>query len=288
MSSGNFKRSMNGVAASKFGIRTRNTAESIGGAVEFFGVLFSGIVDGRISVYFKEVLRQAYKLITGSMLVVLTLVFAFGLISGIQGVYTARTFGAPSVAGAFTAIADLRELAPYAFGYMMAAKIAAGYVAEIGTMKISEEIDALDVMGIDSILFLGSTRLLAVLIVVPAMYAVAIVVAFIASYLSVVVQVADVSPGGYLELFWKFQSPSDLLFSMIKVIAMAIFVVLVGIYFGYTVTGGPVGVGRATARSMMVNLIGVHVIGTLGSQIFWAGNPRLPFGGLGVGSHKLP
>ncbi len=71
------------------------------------------------------------------------------------------------------------------------------------------------------------------------------------------VQLGQVSHGGYLQLFWMFQTPMDFVFSMIKGMAMATFVVLVGIYYGYHVSGGPVGVGRATAKSMVINIIGV-------------------------------
>jgi phospholipid/cholesterol/gamma-HCH transport system permease protein len=95
----------------------------------------------------------------------------------------------------------------------------------------------------------------------------------------VVLQVGQVSAGGYLELFWKFQSPPDYLFSAIKGMSMATFTVLVGCYYGYTVRGGPVDVGRATARAMFVNVLGVHVIGVLGSQLFWGSSSRLPIGG---------
>jgi phospholipid/cholesterol/gamma-HCH transport system permease protein len=104
-------------------------------------------------------------------------------------------------------------------------------------------------------------------------------VAFVGSYVAVVLQVGQVSPGGYFQLFWKFQSPQDYLFSGIKSVAMATFVVLVGCYYGFRVRGGPVEVGTATARAMIVNLIGVHFIGIVGSQIFWGGIPRLPIGG---------
>jgi phospholipid/cholesterol/gamma-HCH transport system permease protein len=162
---------------------------------------------------------------------------------------------------------------------MMAAKVSTGYVAEIGTMRITDEIDALDVMGMDSPLFLCSTRLLAVWLILPFLYGIAVVTAYIGSFISVVFEVGQVSAGGYLDLFWKFQSPDDFLFSGIKGLAMATFVVLVGCYYGFKVRGGPVEVGRATAAAMIVNLIGIHVIGILGSQLFWGGSPHLPIGG---------
>ena len=229
--------------------------------------------------YFTEVLRQATILARGSVFIVLLLVFAFGLVTGIESSYGARLVGAPSLAALGPALGGLRELTPYAFGYMMAAKVSTGYVAEIGTMRISEEIDALDVMGLDSVSYICSTRVLATWLILPPMYGVAIVVGYIASYISVVVQIAQVSAGGYLRLFWEFQSPSDLLFSAAKGMLMGTFVVLVGVYYGFKVRGGPVEVGAATARAMIINLVGVHFIGVITSQAFWGSNARLPIGG---------
>ena len=162
---------------------------------------------------------------------------------------------------------------------MMAAKVSTGYVAEIGTMRITDEIDALDVMGIDSLALPRLDAAAGDLADPAARLRHRDARGFLGSFLSVVVQIGQVSAGGYLELFWKFQSPTDFLFSGIKGMPMATFVVLVGCYYGYKVRGGPVEVGRATAQAMVVNLIGIHVIGILGSQLFWGGAPRLPIGG---------
>jgi phospholipid/cholesterol/gamma-HCH transport system permease protein len=256
----------------------RKTAE-LGDATEFCWTVTTGVLSGRVRRYGAEALRQATVFATGSVLLVLALVFAFGLTIGIQASYGARLVGAPSAAGLATAIGDLREITPYAFAYMMAAKVSTGYVAEIGTMRISDEIDALDVMGFDSKLYLCSTRLLGVWLILPFLYGFGVLVAYVGSYISVVLQVKQVSAGGYLDLFWKFQNPGDFLFSGIKGMAMGTFVVLVGCYYGFRVRGGPVEVGAATARAMIVNLLGIHVIGILGSQLFWGGAPRLPIGG---------
>jgi len=94
-----------------------------------------------------------------------------------------------------------------------------------------------------------------------------------------VIQLAQVSKGSYLLLFWQYQSPTDFLYSGIKCMAMATLIVLVCVYYGYHVSGGPVGVGKATARSMLANIIGIHLIGLVGTQLFWGGNPRVPIGG---------
>jgi phospholipid/cholesterol/gamma-HCH transport system permease protein len=260
--------------------RVRDPALALGRAVDLNWRIITGVLSGRVRKYFGEVLRQASILTTGSVVIVLGLVLAFGFIVGTEGTYAARLVGAPSAAGAFTALGDLREVIPFSFGFMMAAKVSTGFVAEIGTMRITEEIDALDVMGLDSLVYLGSTRLLGMWLILPFVYAIAIVVCFVGSFVVVVLQIGQSSAGGYFELFWKFQSTTDYLFSVAKGMSMATFVVLVGCYFGYTVSGGPVEVGRATAKAMIVNLIGVNFIGIIGSQLFWgAGVARLPIGG---------
>jgi phospholipid/cholesterol/gamma-HCH transport system permease protein len=179
----------------------------------------------------------------------------------------------------FAAWCNLRELVPYGFGYMMAAKVGTGIVAELGSMRISDEIDALEVMGVPSMVYLCATRLLAAWVVLPFMYLAGIGAAYIASYLAVVEQIGEVSSGGYTLIFWMFQNPPDLLYSLIKGMAMATAIVLVGCYYGYNASGGPVGVGTATAKSMVLNIVLVHLIGMLGTQLFWGANPRAPIGG---------
>ena len=155
----------------------------------------------------------------------------------------------------FAAWCDLRELVPLAFGYMMAAKVGTGIVAELGSMRISDEIDALEVMGISGMTFLCATRLLAVVDGAAVRVPVSIGAGFFASYLAVVQQIGDVSSGGFFLIFWEFQNPPDLLFSLIKAMAMATLIVLVGCYYGYNASGGPVGVGTATAKSMVLNIV---------------------------------
>jgi phospholipid/cholesterol/gamma-HCH transport system permease protein len=250
-----------------------------GRIVGFGGHVFRRIFTGRVLHVVGETLRQASLLITGSVAVVLGLVFVLGLQCGIEGAYGSAAVGAGNIAGAITALCDLREVTPYAFGYMMAAKVATGYAAEIGAMRIGDEIDALDVMGVESITFLCATRVMAVWLVLPFLYAAAVAVGFLGSYLAVVAQVAQTTGSAYLAIFWQFQSPPDMLFSLAKAMTMATFVTIVGCYYGYTATGGPIGVGRASARSMAVNIIGIHVIGIVGTQLFWGNNPRSPVGG---------
>jgi phospholipid/cholesterol/gamma-HCH transport system permease protein len=257
----------------------RGWIESFGEMTKFAGRMIGDVVSLRVLKFFGEALRQAGILIVSSTLVIFGLVFIIGLECGIEGGYFTYGEGTPAYSGVFAAWCDLRELVPLVFGYMMAAKVGTGIVAELGSMRISDEIDALEVMGISGMTFLCGTKLLASWLVLPFVYLISIGAGFLASYIAVVQQIGDVSSGGYFLIFWEFQNPPDLLFSLIKAMAMATMIVLVGCYYGYNASGGPVGVGTATAKSMVLNLVGVHLIGMLGTQLFWGANPRAPIGG---------
>jgi phospholipid/cholesterol/gamma-HCH transport system permease protein len=257
----------------------RDWVASFGDIVKFSARVFGELLRGRVFKFFGEALRQAGVLIVGSTIVIWSLCFIIGLQCGIEGAYLLRAQGAPAYAGVFSAWCDLRELVPYAFGYMMAAKVGTGLVAEIGSMRITDEIDALEVMGISSMTFLCATRLLACFMVLPFMYLAAVGAGFLASYLAVVQQIGEVSSGGFFLIFWMFQNPPDVLYSLVKGMAMATVIVLVGCYYGYTASGGPVGVGTATAKSMVVNTVAIHLVGMVGTQMFWGFNPNAPIGG---------
>jgi phospholipid/cholesterol/gamma-HCH transport system permease protein len=257
----------------------RGWIEAFGEIVKFGGRVVGEVARLRVLKYFGETLRQAGILIMSSTLVIWGLVFIIGLQCGIEGAYFNESTGTPAYSGVFAAWCDLRELVPLCFGYMMAAKVGTGIVAELGSMRISDEIDALEVMGISGITFLCATRLLAALLVLPFVYLCSIGAGFLASYIAVVQQIGYVSSGGFFLIFWEFQNPPDMLFSLIKAMGMAVVIVLVGCYYGYNASGGPVGVGTATAKSMVVNIVGVHLISMLGTQLFWGANPRAPIGG---------
>jgi phospholipid/cholesterol/gamma-HCH transport system permease protein len=257
----------------------RDWLATFGEITKFCSKIVAHVFTLRVMKFFGEALRQAGILILSSTIVIWGLVFIIGLTCGIEGAYLNRSIGAPAYAGVFAAWCDLRELVPYGFGYMMAAKVGTGIVAELGSMRISDEIDALEVMGIDSVTFLCATKLVGAWLVLPFVYISAVGAAFFASYLAVVEQIGEVSSGGYFLIFWMFQNPPDLLYSVIKGMSMATAIVLVGCYYGYHASGGPVGVGTATAKSMVLNIVLVHLLGMLGTQIFWGANPRAPIGG---------
>jgi len=231
-----------------------------------------------VGAYSAEVLRQAAILATGSVLVIMAIAFLAGGSCGLESTALARSFGVDPVAGGFSTWCTMREVVPFVFGYILAAKVGCGIVAELGAMQVAEEVDALEVLGVRSVAYLVTTRLLASAIVLPFAYLLAVASSYLAAFLMSVKRFGDVSTGTWNLFFYNFQDPLDLLYSMTKGLFIAGFVISTAVYFGYKVRGGPIEVGTATARSMAVNIIGVTLISMVGTLIFWGANPRIPIG----------
>ena len=229
--------------------------------------------------YFAEVLRQASLLITGSTIVLLGMMAVIGGECALFFIYVARPLGATDFTGFFAVPCGIREVFPYMFGYVFAAKVGCGLVAEIGSMRISDEVDALESVGIDPMRYIVGTRLLAVLIFVPLVYIMAILVGVFGGWLVSVAQIAELTGSRYYNGYWDSQGLADNLVSLLKVTTMGGAIALVGMYYGYKARGGPVGVGNAVARSMFLNMILVHVIGAFWSQVFYSRGGAFPFGG---------
>ena len=174
----------------------------------------------------------------------------------------------------------IREMYPYMFGYIFAAKVGCGLVAEIGSMRISDEIAALQSVGIDPMRYVVATRLIAVWLCVPLIYALGLVTGILGGYLVSVVQLGDLSRGQFFDGYFASQTVADNLVSFMKMFAMATTIALVGMYYGYRARGGPVGVGNAVARATMINLVLIHVIGaTVTSTFYGVGSESYPYGG---------
>jgi len=229
--------------------------------------------------YTAEVMRQAGILIVGSAAVIWFMEFVMGAECATEANYVLRGYGATIYSGVFTAWCSNREMGPYMWGYIVSAKIGCGLVAEIGSMRINEELDAMEAQGLNPMRYVVATRLVAAWLTFPLIYLVGLTLHQLADYIIIVKQIGEVSQGGWELIHWAFQDPMDLLYGQIKIMAMGTAIVLVAMYYGYHARGGPVGVGTATARSMILNLILVHIIGSLGTMIFWGLNPRGPIGG---------
>ena len=230
----------------------------------------------KLRLYPSEVFRQAAILIISSGLIIWLMEFVIGMQCGLEGKYFLGAFGADAYAPIFAAWCALREMAPYMWGYILAAKVGCGLVAEIGSMRISEEIDAMEVIGVRPMSYIVASRIVAAWITLPFLYVTGLAVMYLAEWLVVVKQLHGVSPGGYSLMFWLYQNPADFLYSLTKIMAMGTVIVFVGCYYGYKARGGPVGVGWNTAKSMMLNMVLIHIIGMAGTQFFWGLSPNAP------------
>ena len=231
---------------------------------------------GRLGSFAPEVLRQAAIIATGSVLVIMFVTFVLGNSCGFETTAIARSLGADPAAPAFSLFCSTREVAPTVFGFILSAKVGCGIVAELGAMRVDDEVDAIEVMGIPSIPFLVSTRLLGAMIVLPFVYYLATMSAQFGAWVASLVRYGDISQGTWELFFYTAISPVDLLLTLAKGVAIAAFVISTSVYFGYTVRGGPVEVGIATSRSMVVNIVGTAVIGATGTLLFWVFRANVP------------
>jgi len=254
----------------------RNGLVTLGNVTNFAGGAIAHIP--KSTRYMREVWWYAAFLAIGSTPIALVLTYFTGSECSIEAYYSLSQIGAQSLAGVFNAICDTREITPLFFGFAIGAKVGCGLVAELGTMRVNEEIDALEVMGIPSKIYLVSTRMLACFIVLPFMYILSLGVSYLGSYVVQMVQVPSgtISSGVYSDYFFRFLNVQDLFFSMIKAVVFAFLIVCVAVYYGYNVTGGAVGIGKAVAKTMAVALVVTVVVNALLTQIFWGTNPNLP------------
>lgn len=233
----------------------------------------------RVSRYTGEILRQIGILIAGSALIMCFMTFMMGTVCGLEADYVLRGYGATAYSGVFTSYCGVREMVPYMWGYILAAKVGCGLAAELGSMRIQEEIDAMESIGLNPIRFLVATRLVAVWIVFPFVYALALGSEFLANYFVIVIQIREISSGAWQSVMWEFSTPLDFLYSFIRMMVESTVIVMLAMFYGYRASGGPVGVGKATARSMILNLILLHVMGAAMTLLFWGLSPNAPVGG---------
>ncbi len=206
--------------------------------------------------------------IAGTVGVIAFMAFFAGTEVGIQGYASLSQIGVAKFTAFISAYFNTREVAPLVASIALAATVGCGYTARLGAMRISEEIDALEVMGIPSLPFLVSTRMVAAFLAVIPLY----IVALFASYLSprlITTMIYGQSAGTYDHYFIQFLPPIDMLWSFGKLIFLAVSVIMIHCYFGYTASGGPAGVGTAVGRAIRTSIVMVVVADFFLSFAIW-------------------
>jgi phospholipid/cholesterol/gamma-HCH transport system permease protein len=198
----------------------------------------------------------ALALIGGTVVIVGFLTLSAGALIAVQGYNLLAGVGVEALTGFISAYLNVRIIAPLNAGIGLAATIGAGATAQLGAMRISEEIDALEVMGIRAIAYLASTRVVAGVLVVIPLYCVAVLMSFLAARVGTTL-VYGQSTGVYDHYFKTFLNQTDLIWSFFMAICMAVIVMVIHTYYGFTATGGPAGVGEAVGRAVRASLITV-------------------------------
>jgi phospholipid/cholesterol/gamma-HCH transport system permease protein len=223
-----------------------------------------------------EIFLQARNITVSSAGVLLVVMFLSGATIGNAGHSFLTSLGAVSYVGVTNSIAIIREGTPVIFGYILCAKVGCGLAAEIGAMRISDELDALEVMGVRPLAYVVGSRVLGAMIALPFIYMFGLVLAGYGGYLVNVYVWKDVSPGAIWVNYWRFQTPYDLLGTLIKSFLFINATVLVGCYYGYNADGGPIGVGWNTAKSMLSNVVLIHVLSMFVTLVFWGIDYNIP------------
>ncbi|MBW0012378.1 ABC transporter permease [Mycobacterium sp.] len=252
------------------------------GQMTWFGVVAFGNIPHALRNYRKETLRLIAQIGmgTGAMAVVggTVAIVGFVTLSGsslvaIQGFASLGNIGVEAFTGFFAALINVRIAAPVVTGISMAATVGAGATAELGAMRISEEIDALEVMGVKSISFLASTRIMAGLVVIIPLYALAMIMSFLSPQITTTVLYGQ-SNGTYEHYFRTFLRPDDVFWSFVEAIIITAVVMITHCFYGYTAGGGPVGVGEAVGRSMRFSLVSVQVVVLAAALALYGVNPN--------------
>ena len=234
----------------------------IGSQAQFYVKTLASIPDAVIN-YRTELWRLiaqmglgsgALAVVGGTVAIVGFLTITTGALVAVQGYNQLASVGFEALTGFASAFFNVRLIVPGTTSVELSATVGAGATAQIGAMRINEEIDALEVIGIRSVTYLASTRVLAGVVVVIPLYCIAVIMAFLAARLGTTAIYGQGS-GVYDHYFNTFLNPTDLIWSFFQVVAITVVIMLVHTYYGYNASGGPAGVGEAVGRAVRTSMV---------------------------------
>ena len=240
-------------------------------ALKYRGVILDLISDITIGV-------GAIILGAGMFFVIFSMSFFTGTQVGLEGFQGLQQIGAEAFVGLVSSWANTREITPLIAGVALAAQVGAGYTAQLGAARISEEIDALEVMAIPSLVYMVATRIWAALLTMIPLYLAALFSSYLATQ-AIVTKFFSLSSGTYTHYFQLFLPPIDIFYSLIKAMVFAVVVTLIHCYYGYNATGGPAGVGVATGKAIRLSIVAVVVLNLFLSLLMWGGGDTVSIAG---------
>ncbi|SHU39861.1 ABC-transporter integral membrane protein [Mycobacteroides abscessus subsp. abscessus] len=214
----------------------------------------------------------------GVVSTMLVLGFGIGAMVSVEAFAALDLLGFGALTGVIGGLANVREMAPIAAAIAFAAQAGCRMTAEIGAMRISEEIDAIESIGIRSIPFVVGTRLLGGMLCVPPAYLATLLLSFVVSRVLVTV-VHTQSAGTYNHYFTQFLDLQGIGFSVLKALVFCMAVTLIHCYYGFFASGGPAGVGVASGRAIRASLVMIVVLDLVLSIVIWGLFPSYVFRG---------
>jgi phospholipid/cholesterol/gamma-HCH transport system permease protein len=268
-------------APKKVGEVVTNGLEEVGRQLSFYGSIVGELIfNWRIKWKYRSVLFNLVSDITigagalivggGMIFVIFSMSFFTGTEVGLQGFKGLQQIGAESFTGLVGSFANTREVTPLIAGVAFAAQVGAGFTAELGAMRISDEIDALEVMSVPSKPYLIATRVTAAVISIIPLYLISLFASFFATKL-VSTKFFGLSPGIYDYYFRLYLPIQDVFYSLVKAVIFAMVVALIHCYYGYHASGGPAGVGVAVGRAIRLSIVAVVLLNLVLSLVFWGG-----------------
>ncbi|HEY1831009.1 MAG TPA: ABC transporter permease [Acidimicrobiales bacterium] len=213
-----------------------------------------------------------------TVLVVFVIAAFVGITIGLEGYQGLQIIGLAPLAGYLSSYANTREIAPLITAFGLAAQMGCKFTTQLGAMRINDEIDALEVMGIRSLPYLVTTRLMSALIVVTPLYLIALSGAYLATQITVIL-VAHQGGGTYAHYFHAFLTAKDVLLSMTKVWVFVVLITVLHCYYGFNVRGGPEEVGRAAGRAIRASIVIIALSDMLMTLAFWGTTSGIKFSG---------
>ncbi len=220
----------------------------------------------------------ALAVIGGTVGVILGMTFFTGAQVGLSGYAALNQLGTAAFSGFVSAYFNTREIAPLVAGIALAATVGCGFTAQLGAMRISEEVDALEVMAIPSMPFLVTTRMIAGFVAVVPLYTVGLLSSYFATRLTVT-KFFGQSEGTYDHYFQLFLPPGDVLWSFAKVLVFAVVIILIHCYYGYTASGGPAGVGIAVGKAVRTSIVAINLVDFFLSLAIWGATTTVRLAG---------
>jgi phospholipid/cholesterol/gamma-HCH transport system permease protein len=217
-------------------------------------------------------------MIGGTVVIVGFMTLATGGVLAVQGYSSLGNIGIEALTALLASFINVRIAAPVVAGIGLAATFGAGVTAQLGAMRINEEIDALEAMAIRPVEYLVSTRIVAGMIAIIPLFSIALILSFMAAQFTTVVLFGQ-SGGLYDHYFSTFLNPIDLLWSFLQAVLMALSILLIHTYFGYFATGGPSGVGVAVGNAVRTSLVVVVSVTLLVSLSIYGSNGNFNLSG---------